>query len=128
MSKEVKRLQSMNGGEQLVKKGEKEILKNEAAEEEIVDDQNDLLLASYTKEELEIQKAKKAQKSMYKRLNKQSVYNDNDDDDEQFLEAENEEHKDLRNQENDSSAFMVSRRVMEKSQRNRMSMSVNQED
>jgi len=38
----------MNGGEQLVKKGEKEILKNEAAEEEIVDDQNDLLLASYT--------------------------------------------------------------------------------
>jgi len=65
---------------------------------------------------------------MYKRLNKQSVYNDNDDDDEQFLEAENEEHKDLRNQENDSSAFMVSRRVMEKSQRNRMSMSVNQED
>lgn len=128
MAKEVKRLQSTKEGEPLVKKEAKDVLKNEAAEEEIVDDQNDLLLASYTKEELEVQKAKKAHKTMYKKLNNQSVYHDNDDDDEQFLEAENEEHKDLRNQDSDTTAFMVSRRVMEQSQRNRLSVSVNEED
>lgn len=70
MEKEVKRLQSQSNSEGLVKKSDKEALKNEAAEEEIVDDQNDLLLASFTKEELEAQKAMKSQKSMYRRLNK----------------------------------------------------------
>ena len=70
MTKEVKRLQSTNEGGPLVKGGTKEVLKKGAAGEEMVDDQNDLLLASFTKEELEVQKAKKAHKSMYKKLNK----------------------------------------------------------
>jgi hypothetical protein len=71
MTNEVKRLQSTNeGGKKLVERGTTEVLETVAAEEEIVDDQNDLLLASYTKDELEVQKAKIAHKSMYKKLNK----------------------------------------------------------